>query len=179
MLGKKKNIPEVETTPETEPTPEAGIPAAVITAAEAALEALEAPLVPYMRPLTSDSRKRMAKMGPKTQSFVEYAEAYAAANQEFRPGHLNMAAFTAHLATAHELWNLIDKVEQFAVTLKDTLTAEGADALDAAYIYYNALKLAARANNAGAKAQLEDLASRLPKRHSKSGGEGSESGEAA
>jgi len=117
-------------------------------------------------------------MGPRLQSFVEHAEAYAAANEEFRPGHLDMAAFTAHLETAHELWNLIDKAEQFVVTLKDTLTAEGSDALTAAYVYYNALKLAARENLAGAKAQLEDLASRLPHYGPKGGGEGSEAGEA-
>jgi hypothetical protein len=121
-------MPETETTPAV-----VGIPTAVITAAETALEALEAPLEPYMRPLTTSDRKRMAKMGPKTQSFVEHAEAYAEANPQFRPGHLDMAAFTAHLEAAHELWNLIDKVEQLVVTLKDTLTAKGADALDAAY----------------------------------------------
>jgi len=162
-----------------ETTPAAGIPAAIITAAEAALEALEAPLAPYMRPLTTTDRKRMAKIGPKTQSFVEHAEAYAEANPQFRPGHLDMAAFSAHLEAAHELWNLIDKVEQLVVTLKDTLTAEGSDALDAAYVYYNALKLAVRENVAGAKAQLEDLGSRLPHTGRPKGGEGSESGESA
>jgi hypothetical protein len=169
-------MPDTETT-----TPAVGIPTAIITAAETALEALEAPLEPYMRPLTSTNRRRMAKMGPKLQSFVEHAEAYAAANPDFRPGHLDMAAFSAHLAAAHELWNLIDKVEQLVVTLKDTLTAEGADALDAAYVYYNALKLAVRENVAGAKAQLEDLASRMPHYGPKrgvTGGEGSEAGEA-
>ncbi|MDR1326177.1 MAG: hypothetical protein LBK00_09100 [Treponema sp.] len=155
------------------------IPAAVIDAAETALTALIAPLEPYLRPLTLDDRKRMAKMGPKTQSFVEHAEAYAKVNPEFRPGHFDMAAFTGHLETTHELWNLIDKVEQFAVTLKDTLSAEGSDALEAAYVYYNALKLAARENVAGAKAQLEDLSSRLPSRSRKGGGEGSEAGESA
>jgi hypothetical protein len=92
-----------------------------------------------------------------------------------------MAAFTAHLAAAHELWNLIDKVEQLVVTLKDTLSAEGSDALEAAYVYYNALKLAVRENVAGAKAQLEDLSSRMPHygpKHGGTGGEGSEAGEA-
>jgi hypothetical protein len=166
--------------PETnENTPGSRIPAAVISDAETALAALVAPLEPYLRPLTQDDRKRMAKMGAKTQSFVEHAEAYAAANPEFRPGHFDMAAFTGHLKAAHELWNLIDKVEQFAVTLKDTLSAEGSDALEAAYVYYNALKLMTRENVAGAKAQLEDLSSRLPSRSHKGGGESSEVGQSA
>jgi hypothetical protein len=172
MLRKEGIMPETDET-----TPAVGIPTAVITAAEAALEALEAPLEPYLRPLTTTNRRRMAKMGPKTQSFVEHAEAYAEANPQFRPGHLDMAALSAPLAAAHELWNLIDKVEQFVVTLKDTLTAEGSDALEAAYVYYNALKLAVRENLAGAKAQQEDLASRMPDRSRKHGGEGSEAGE--
>jgi hypothetical protein len=162
-----------------EDTSAPGIPASVISTAEAALAALITPLEPYLRPLTQQDRKRMAKMGPKLQSFVEHAEAYAKMNPEFRPGHFDMAAFTRHLEITHELWNLIDKVEQFAVTLKDTLSAEGSDALGAAYVYYNALKLATRENVAGAKAQLEDLSSRLPSRNRKGGGEGSEAGESA
>ncbi|GAB6391518.1 MAG: hypothetical protein MdMp014T_0891 [Treponematales bacterium] len=48
---------------ETETSPGTGIPAGVITAAEAALDALEAPLAPYLRLLTTDSRRRMAERG--------------------------------------------------------------------------------------------------------------------
>jgi hypothetical protein len=43
---------------ETETSPGTGIPAGVIAAAEA-------PLAPYLRPLTTDSRRRMAKMGSR------------------------------------------------------------------------------------------------------------------
>jgi len=156
----------------------AGIPSAVISAAENTVDQLHTSLEQYMRPLTTLQRKRMSKLGPRLQSFVEHCEAYAAANSHFRPGHIDMEAFSAHLSTVHEMWNLIDKIEQLVVLLKDTLTAEGSDALEAAYAYYNNLKRAASNNAEGAKAQLEDLASRLPHYGPKHGGEGSESGEA-
>jgi len=165
-----------ETTEETTTT--VGIQSRSSRRRKPALEALEAPLEPYMRPLSHSEKRRIVKMGTRLQSFTEFAETYAEANPEFRPAHFDMAAFSAHLAAAHELWNLIDKVEQFVVTLKDTLTAEGSDALEAAYVYYDALKLAARENLAGAGAQLEDLASRLPQTGPKRGGEGANAGDA-
>jgi len=69
-------------------------------------------------------------------------------------------------------------MEQVTSTLKDTLSAEGSDALEAAYIYYNALKLAVRENVAGAEAQLEELGGLMPHPGRHKGSGAAESGEA-
>jgi hypothetical protein len=116
-------------------------------------------LSPYVTPLTPTERHTLPKMGEKTLSFVEKAHEFAMQNPNLCPPYLNMEAFNTDFADVHNLLMLNNVTLQLHAYTDDTaMTA----AYQAALVFYNSVKMAARQDIPGAKAVYEELRKRFP-----------------
>lgn len=138
------------------------IPAEVLTRVHSMLnEALEI-LSPYMLALTTSDRRELPKMGEKTIAFVEKAYEFAKQNPNLRPAFLEMNEFEIDFTDARSLWMLLNTVHQLENTIDDTEMVAGSEAYQAALVFYQSVKMAARNNVPGAKAVYEELKMRFP-----------------
>jgi hypothetical protein len=119
-------------------------------------------ILPYVTALTPAERKSLAKMGEKTLSFVEKAQEYAKQNPNFIPSYLSMSEFDIDFADARNLWPALLASQQLHENLDDTVMVAGSEAYQAALIFYNSVKEAARHDVPGAKAIYEELKKRFP-----------------
>jgi hypothetical protein len=100
--------------------------------------------LPYATPLTPAERRTMAKVGEKTLSFVEKAHEFVLQNPNLVPPFLDMAAFDTDFADAHNLCTVLLISQQLHENLDDTTMVAGSEAYQAALIFYNSVKMAAR-----------------------------------
>ncbi|MDR1369585.1 MAG: hypothetical protein LBJ72_05595 [Dysgonamonadaceae bacterium] len=128
-------------------------------------------LLPYVTPLTPDERRIMAKMGEKTLSFVEKAHEFAVQNPNLVPPYLDMQAFDIDFADAHNLLAALLISQQLHENIDDTSMVAGSESDQAALVFYNSVKMAARQDIPGAKAVFEELRKRFPHGRHKSPGE--------
>ncbi|MDR1340081.1 MAG: hypothetical protein LBK58_08535 [Prevotellaceae bacterium] len=119
-------------------------------------------LQPYVTPLTPAERHTLPKMGEKTLSFVEKAHEFAVQNPNLCPPYLNMTAFNTDFADVHNLLMLNNVTLQLHEYTDDTAMTAGSEAYQAALVFYNSVKMAARQNIPGAKAVYEELRKRFP-----------------
>jgi hypothetical protein len=145
------------------------IPADVLAQIQNLLKQADSLLQPYVTSLTPSERHAMAKMGEKTLSFVEKAYEFAVQNPNFVPPYLDMAAFDVDFTDAHNLWTVLLASQQVHENLDDTAMVAGSEAYQAALVFYNSVKVAARQDIPGAKAVYEELRKRFPSRHKRSG----------
>jgi hypothetical protein len=121
-------------------------------------------LHPYMIALTPAERQRLPKMGEKTLSFVSKAYELAQNNQNFCPQYLDMNEFRIDYEDATQLLVLKTIVNQVYEGIVDTEIAAGSEAYQAALLFYDAVKTAAKKDVYGAKAIYEELKKRFPGR---------------
>jgi hypothetical protein len=138
------------------------IPPDVVSQVLSLLQQANVLLLPYMMSLTPAERRGMAKMGEKTLSFVEKAHEFAIQNPHFVPPFLDMATFNVDFSDAHSLWSLLLITQQLHENVDDTSMVAGSEAYQAALIFYNSVKMAARQDVPGAKAIYEELRKRFP-----------------
>jgi len=138
------------------------IPSTVLTQAQAKISEVITMLSPYMLSLTPEERHEVAKMGPKTLSFVEKAYDFAVQNPTLVPAYLNLASFGVDFTDAHGLWTILNTVRQLEESLDDTEMVAGSESYQAALVFYHSVKLAAAQNIIGAKAIYEELRKRFP-----------------
>jgi hypothetical protein len=143
------------------------IPDAVITAAEAALDAQIQALTPFATPLTAEDRRNLLKTGPKTFQFVELAHTLALANPNLTSKAFDQAAFTADYKDTHNLLGLINKARQLAETLEDIQMAAGSDAQHSALEFYADVKTEDARNVPEARAVYEQLKAAYPNKSRK------------
>jgi hypothetical protein len=101
-------------------------------------------LLPYVTSLTPAERHAIAKMGEKTLSFVEKAHEFALQNPNLVPPFLDMTAFDIDFADARNLWTVLLASQQLHENLDDTTMVAGSESYQAALIFYNSVKMAAR-----------------------------------
>jgi hypothetical protein len=139
------------------------IPADILAQIQSLLQQANSLLLPYATPLTPDERRIIAKMGEKTLSFVEKSHEFALQNPNLVPPFLDMAAFDIDFADAHNLWTVLLVSQQIHENLDDTTMVAGSEAYQAALVFYNSVKMAARQDVPGAKAVYEELKKRFPR----------------
>lgn len=144
------------------------IPADILAQAQDLIKQANAALAPYVTSLTPSERHAMLKMGEKTLSFVEKAHEFAHENPNLVPPFLDTAAFDTDFTDAHNLWTVLLASQQLHETLDDTTMVAGSEAYQAALVFYNSVKMAARMNVPGAKAVYEELKKRFPSIHKRS-----------
>jgi hypothetical protein len=81
-----------------------------------------------------------------------------------------MAAFDIDFADAHNLWSLFLLTQQLHENVDDTTMVAGSEAYQAALVFYNSVKMAARQDISGAKAVYEELKKRFPGHKHRSAG---------
>jgi hypothetical protein len=138
------------------------IPANILTQVQGFIKQANTALLPYVKSLTPNERQIMAKMGEKTLSFVEKAHEFALQNANLVPPFLDMKEFDTDFADAHNLWAVLLASQQLHENLDDTTMVAGSEAYQAALIFYNSAKMAAKQDIPGAKAVFEELRKRFP-----------------
>ncbi|WP_113662518.1 hypothetical protein [Pedobacter nanyangensis] len=114
--------------------------------------------------LTNDDRLHMLKMGDKTLAFVQKALEYAVQNQTLCPVFLDLSEAQKDYSLAAGLQAIKQKVAALLRAIEDAEMVAGGEAYDAALIFYNSVKGAARSNIAGSQAIEDDLKLRFPGR---------------
>jgi hypothetical protein len=138
------------------------IPEAVISAAEAAIDAQLQALAAYATPLTAEDRRVLLKMGPKTFQFVALAHTLAAENPQLTSKAFDMAAFTVDYRDAQGLSGLLNKARQLAQLIDDIVMTAGSDAHHYALEFYADAKSDAARNVPDARAVYEQLKTAYP-----------------
>lgn len=112
--------------------------------------------------LTADERSGMLKMGDKTLAFVQKALEYAKQNAALCPAFLELPEAQKDYELAASLEVIRQKVAALLRAIEDAEMVAGSEAYDAALIFYNSVKGAARSNIAGSQAIVDDLKVRFP-----------------
>ena len=119
-------------------------------------------LKPFLKALTDDERKTLAKMGDKSIAFVTKTHAYCGSNAEFAPNFLDIPELGKDLDAAISLTPMLKALKVLLSDVDDTIMLCGNEAYTGARFYYNSVVFAAKNGNTSAKPIAEDLAKRYP-----------------
>ena len=137
------------------------IPDDDLQAVQAALQTLQAKLVPHLVNIGSDERRALAKMGSKRADFVSKTLNYGSTNPQFKPAFVDIAGFSRDVTALGVLRSLQQPFSQIADLLDDSLALAGSDAMNAALAYCQSVKTANKLNMPGAATIADDLATRF------------------
>ena len=130
--------------------------------AQSRLDELMNMLGPYFVVLSPPERQSLLKMGRGSFKFAELAYGLAVEHPELFPGFLKAGILGEDFSIARELWALAAKLNQLKDRLQDTELAAGNYALQAAFSFYQTVKIAAKRDIPGASVIYEELKSRRP-----------------
>lgn len=111
--------------------------------AEQAIATLEQALSALVS-LAPAERRRLTKMGQKSEVFCRQALKVLEQNPQVVPPSLDLAGAQADLAALDQLGPLLDRLQRLAERGSDTEMALGADVMDAALEGYSLLKVSGR-----------------------------------
>ena len=137
------------------------IPDDDLQAVQAAVQTLQAKLVPHLVNIGSDEKRALAKMGSKSVDFVSKTLTYASTNPQFKPAFVDIDEFSSDVNAFGVLRSLQQPVSQLADMLDDSLAIAGSDAMNAALAYYQSVKTASKLNVPGAATITDDLSTRF------------------
>lgn len=113
---------------------------------------------PYLLPgLTTDEISGMAKLGEKTEPFVEKGLEFTMSNPRFMPSWGNAAEASKDYKYFSDLRPLDILVQQFGELLSHSRIEAGAESLAEINIYYKAVRAAHEAGDAEATPIFEEL----------------------
>ena len=137
------------------------IPDDDLQAVQAAVQTLQAKLVPHLVNIGPDEKRALAKMGSKSVDFVSKTLSYATTNPQFKPAFVDIDDFSRDVAAFGVLRSLQQPISQLTDMLDDSLALTGSDAMTAALAYYQSVKTANKLNVPGAATITDDLATRF------------------
>ena len=137
------------------------IPDADLQAIQAAVQTLQAKLVPHLVNIGPDEKRSLTKMGSKSVDFVSKSLTYANTNPQFKPAFVDIDNFSRDVTAFGLLRSLHQPMSQLADMLDDSLALTGSDAMTAALAYYQSVKTANKLNMPGAATIADDLATRF------------------
>ncbi len=143
------------------------IPDDDLQAIKAALQTLQAKLLPHLVDLGIDERRQLAKMGPRTVDFVSRSLGYARAMPQYQPSFVDVDEFARNLDAINLLRELQHPLDLAHDMVDDTMLLAGSEAYSDALSMYEALKSAAKRGRADAEQAANDLADRYPGRTAK------------
>ena len=133
---------------------------AQIKAATDALTALEGALGGLIS-LDADDRRRLTKMGQKSEAFCRQAISVLVQNPQIVPPSLHVADAQADLLALDRLRPVLDRLQKIAERGSDTEIALGSDLMDVALEGYGLLKVSGK--NQGLDGLRKELSSRWSK----------------
>ena len=125
-----------------------------------ALTALEGALAGLIS-LDPEERRRLTKMGQKSEVFCRQALSVLAQNPQIVPPSLDLAEAQADLRALDRLRPVLDRLQRLAERGADTETALGSDAMDVALEGYGLLKVSGK--NQGLDGLRKELSARWAK----------------
>jgi hypothetical protein len=128
-----------------------------INAAMDALTALEGALAGLIS-LDAEERRRLTKMGQKSEVFCRQAISVLAQNPQIVPPSLQLADAQADLLALDRLRPVLDRLQKLAERGSDTEIALGSDVMDVALEGYGLLKVSGK--NQGLDSLRKELSSR-------------------
>jgi len=128
-----------------------------INAAMDALTALEGALAGLIS-LDAEERRRLTKMGQKSEVFCRQAISVLAQNPQIVPRSLQLADAQADLLALDRLRPVLDRLQKLAERGSDTEIALGSDVMDVALEGYGLLKVSGK--NQGLDGLRKELSSR-------------------
>jgi hypothetical protein len=114
-------------------------------------------LLPFLISLTPGQRKSLHKMGNQTVAYVQSAYSHAVQHPALVPTYINMAEFKKDVDLVVAVSSILSKAYDLINGLEDTGMLAGSEAINYAGAFYDAVKIAAKKNVAGAKAIAADL----------------------
>ncbi|MET0892653.1 MAG: hypothetical protein ABWY01_03690 [Pseudoxanthomonas sp.] len=133
---------------------------AQVTAALDALTALENALTGLIS-LDNDERRRLSKMGPKSEFFCRQTLNVLGQNPQIIPPSLGLADAQADLVALDRLRPVLNRLQRIAERGADTETALGSDIMDVAREGYGLLQVSG--SHQGLDAARRELSSRWAK----------------
>jgi hypothetical protein len=130
---------------------------AQIKTAMDALTALEGALTGLIA-LDAEERRRLTKMGQKSEVFCRQAISVLAQNPQIVPPSLHVADAQADLQALDRLRPVLDRLQKLAERGSDTEIALGSDVMDVALEGYGLLKVSGK--NQGLDSLRKELSSR-------------------
>lgn len=138
------------------------IPAETMTAITTSLNELETQLKTYLQfNLTADERQSLRSMGDKSLAFVQKSLDYAENTPSLCPNYLDLAEAKKDFSLAHDLNQILHRLNTLQRAVEDTMMVAGSEAYDAGLIFYNSVKGASRVNVPGSEAIYNDLQQRF------------------
>ena len=131
-----------------------------INAAMDALTALEGALAGLIS-LDAEERRRLTKMGQKSEVFCRQAISVLVQNPQIVPRSLQLADAQADLLALDRLRPVLDRLQKLAERGNDTEIALGSDVMDVALEGYGLLKVSGK--NQGLDGLRKELSSRWSK----------------
>jgi hypothetical protein len=138
------------------------IPAADLEEIKAAIAVLKTKLQPHLKDLTPQDRQELPKMGDKTSAFVQKALEYGQQYPDLVPSYLDLQAFAIDVQAIVLLREMAQGLVPLTDALEDSLMLSGSEAYQAALLFYNNAKNAAKAKMTNAASVAEDLSARFP-----------------
>jgi hypothetical protein len=118
--------------------------------------------LPFLISLTDDERRGGMKLGDKTVGFLDKNFNYTQTNTALVPAYLDVAEYGKDYTVTKDLLEILQALHPLVQSIEDTYTQAGIEALSAALVFYNAVKMAAKQGVPGAKAIYDDLQKRFP-----------------
>jgi hypothetical protein len=111
--------------------------------------------------LSADDRKRLNKMGQKSEAFCRQTLSVLSANPQIVPPRLDIPEAIRDLTALDQLKPILDRIEQLAERGSDTEMALGADVMEVALEGYALLKVSG--NEQGLDSLRKEIGSRWTK----------------
>ena len=135
------------------------IPPDVLHDAQLKLDEVIYLLEPYFIKLAPPERQALVKIETDSIKFLEVSHGIAITRQELFPSFIKAAIFCEEYFLAHELWEVIKKVNKLKDSIYDTEILIGNSALETAMAFYETVKIAAKRDIPGARVIYEELKS--------------------
>lgn len=128
---------------------------------KAAIETLRAKLLPQLKTLSAQERKKLLRFGDRSVAFVQKTYEYSSRYERLVPSFLDMKALAADIKSIQILQDLGRSLAPICLALDDSLKLAGSEAYQGSLLFYQNVKAAARSKDPDAKPIAEDLAARF------------------
>ncbi len=137
------------------------IPNQDLKAIKDAIKSLEDKLMPHLKTLTNDDRRKLVKMGESGKPFVRKIVEYTKSDGQFLPSFVDQEQLEVDMNAVDNMSSFYRPLSQVMGALNDSILLAGSEAMQAALAYYQSVKQAAKLNIPDAKVIADDLSSRF------------------
>lgn len=117
--------------------------------------------LPFLISMSDAEKLALPKMSDKTIAFVTKSLEYAKTNPQLIPAFVDIKEFEQDMILVAQLENITRSMNTLNGSIFDTRLLTGSEAYQAALMFYQSTKMAAKMNLPGAKEIYEDLSKRF------------------